>query len=366
MRLLIVGFMRSGHLGAYLSFAARQLKIDYQSIDAELAEARNRIAQSFYWRLRGKRPAHLGRFGREVIAACEIYRPDIVITTGRSPLSVRHIAAIQNLGAKVVNYSTDDPWNSVQKSSWFVTTLPAYDVVFTPRRANLSQFCEIGVRRLHYLPFAYDPEIHKAWPRESAPGPESDLLFVGGCDADRLSIMRDLIQAGFDLALFGGYWDRHAETRPYARGISEQDVIRAASASARLSLCLVRRANRDEHVMRSYEAAAIGGCILAEDTEDHRNLFGDAVSYFRNPDELIEQAQMLLNDPDMRDLLADRLRARLRDTSETYASRLSEILDITLRAKPFRIVQKDSSSQESSALPAFSVNPAEGRTPTSR
>jgi hypothetical protein len=75
---------------------------------------------------------------------------------------------------------------------------------------------------------------------------------------------------------------------------------------------------------------------------------------------------MLLNDPDMRDLLADRLRARLRDTSETYASRLSEILDITLRAKPFRIVQKDSSSQESSALPAFSVNPAEGRTPTSR
>ena len=36
--------------------------------------------------------------------------------------------------------------------------------------------------------------------------------------------------------------------------------------------------------MRSFEAAAIGGCILAEDTADHQELFGPndhAVRYFK-------------------------------------------------------------------------------------
>ena len=63
-----------------------------------------------------------------------------------------------------------------------------------------------------------------------------------------------------------------------------QVTIRAASASAKVCLCLVRRANRDGHTMRSFEAAAIGGCILAEDTADHREIFGPedyAARYFR-------------------------------------------------------------------------------------
>ncbi len=62
----------------------------------------------------------------------------------------------------------------------------------------------------------------------------------------------------------------HPITRANWRGVADQDTIRSASAAARVCLCLVRRANRDGHVMRSFEAAVIGGCILAQDTADHR------------------------------------------------------------------------------------------------
>jgi spore maturation protein CgeB len=344
MRLLVVGVMKPGHMGAYLSSAARLLEFDYQSIDAGLAEARTRIAQSFYWRFCGKRPARLGRFARSVVGACESYRPDVVVTTGRAPLLARHIADMQMLGAKVVNYSTDDPWNVTQKAPWFVATLANYDVVFTPRRANLGQFRDIGVKRLHYLPFAYDPEIHKPWPADKPRDRKSDVLFVGGCDGDRLSLMSDLARAGVSLALFGGYWDRHEVTRPFARGIADQDIIRAASASAGISLCLVRRANRDEHVMRSYEAAAIGGCILAEDTGDHRKLFGDCACYFKTADDLLAQATALLADPDRRAALAGRLCARLKDDRDTYASRLSEIIDVSLQSTPLRVARAPGSA----------------------
>jgi spore maturation protein CgeB len=158
------------------------------------------------------------------------------------------------------------------------------------------------------------------------------VLFVGGCDADRLPLIGALIDAGLSVALFGGYWNRHSKTRPYWRGMADQDTIRAASAAARVCLCLVRRANRDGHVMRSFEAAAIGGCILAEDTADHRELFGPqdhAVRYFRTMAEMVQQAKMLVADAEMRRRLSFELRKRLRLGSHTYADRLAEMLRLS-------------------------------------
>jgi hypothetical protein len=141
------------------------------------------------------------------------------------------------------------------------SALPAYDAVFTARHANIEDFRSCGVRNIHYLPFAYDPDVHRPWPENMPAGAPSDVLFVGGCDGDRLPLISAIIDAGLDVALFGGYWNRHSKTRSHWRGIADQDTIRAASAATRVCLCLVRRANRDGHVMRSFEAAAIGGCI---------------------------------------------------------------------------------------------------------
>src|SRR5262249_18041929 len=162
---------------------------------------------------------------------------------------------------------------------------PAYDAVFTPRRANLDDFRRCGMQAVYFLPFGYDPDIHRPWPENTPAGAPSDVLFVGGCDSDRLPLIRVLIKEGLNVALYGGYWNRFSDTRPYWRGMADQGAIRAASAAARICLCLVRRANRDGNVMRSFEAAAIGGCILAEDTPDHRELFGpnddDSACYFK-------------------------------------------------------------------------------------
>jgi spore maturation protein CgeB len=341
MKLLIIGFTQQGHMAGYLANAARQLRLDHETIDVRLADAKTRIVQRFYWRLCDKRPAHLERFARSVIETCRIHRPDIAVTTGRTPLTATHIAEMRALGTKVINYSTDDPWNAKQKASWFLSTLPFYDVVFTPRRSNLEQFRRIGVKQLYYLPFAYDPEIHKPSSRNERSAKACDLLFVGGCDPDRLPLMKELIRAGFDVALLGGYWDRDAETRAFARGIVDQKEIRALSASAKISLCLVRRANRDEHVMRSYEAAAIGGCIIAEDTNDHRILFGDAVSYFRSSDELIVLARSLIADPEARRSLAARLRDRFMDNRETYAHRLLNMIEVSLKSQSSQLPQQN-------------------------
>src|SRR5262245_34690242 len=112
-----------------------------------------------------------------------------------------------------------------------------------------------------------------------------------------------MIDAGLTVALFGGYWHRHVKTRPCWRGMADQRTIRSASANARVCLCLVRRGNRDGHVMRSFETAAIGGCVLAEDTADHRELFGPedhAVRYFNTVHGMVQQAKTLVADASVR------------------------------------------------------------------
>ena len=216
--------------------------------------------------------------------------------------------------------------NPALRAQWFLSALPAYDAVFTPRHANLDDFRRCGVRTVRYLPFAYDPEVHRPWPEHALKGAPSDVMFVGGCDDDRLSLISVLIDAGLNLALFGGYWNRHPKTRAHWRGLANQDTIRCASAAARICLCLVRRANRDGHVMRSFEAAAIGGCILAEDTADHRMLFGPddhAVRYFKTIGEMQQQAKLLIADADLRRRLAIRLRERVAGGGNAYADRLA-------------------------------------------
>jgi spore maturation protein CgeB len=255
-----------------------------------------------------------------------------VLTTGRAPLDRSHIENLHGQGIKVINYSTDDPWNPVLRASWFLSTLPSYDVIFTPRRATLDDFRRCGVRAVHYLPFAYDPEVHRPWSEKEATATPSDVLFVGGCDADRLPLISALIDAGLELALFGGYWNRHSKTRPYWRGDSDQDTIRSASAATRVCLCLVRRANRDGHVMRSFEAAAIGGCVLAESTADHQALFGpddEAVRYFQTADELVQQAKSLVDDAEVRLRLSAKLRERLAAGGHTYVDRLAAMLRLS-------------------------------------
>ena len=337
-------------MGAYLAAAADRLALDYHTIDARDAHAKSRIGRSFYWRFRGKRPARLSFFSAKVLELCIGEQCDVVLTTGCAPLDRHHIERLRAIGIKVINYSTDDPWNPAHRAEWFLSTLSAYDAVFTPRRGNMDDFRRSGARVVQYVPFAFDPDIHRPWPEGSVANGRSDVLFVGGCDADRLPIIRALIGEGLAVAVFGGYWDRYSDTRPVWRGNTDQDAIRSASAAARISLCLVRRANRDGNTMRTFEAAAIGGCLLVEDTPDHRELFGpndDAVRYFSSVTEMVLQARSLIRDSDARDRLAFQLFKTFDRSKHTYASRLRTMLE-ALDVKLPSVEQRHSQSQTES------------------
>jgi len=148
--------------------------------------------------------------------------------------------------------------------------------------------------RLHFIgERAVAAHQERAQPEEEA-GLASDVIFVGGADRDRVPLVAALIATGLRVALYGGYWNRYAPTREHHRGHADPRTIRQATAAAKIALCLVRRANRDGHVMRSFEIPAIGACMLVEETEEHREIFsieGETVVYFRSIPEMIDKAR---------------------------------------------------------------------------
>jgi spore maturation protein CgeB len=85
--------------------------------------------------------------------------------------------------------------------------------------------------------------------------------------------------------------------------------------------------------MRSFEIAAVGGCMLAEDTTEHREIFGDdgeTVVYFRDPREAGDRAGALLATPAERARLSREVRARISGGANTYRDRLLSILRLAL------------------------------------
>jgi spore maturation protein CgeB len=332
--LLVVGVPEETHVGAHFRRAAASLRTPVEFADARRAFDGPGWLRQFNWRVRGRRPSRLTEFNLALIRTLRDAAPRALLATGIAPVSAATLAAARTLGIVTMNFLTDDPWNPAHRAPWFMEALPEYDYVYTPRSANLGDLRSI--RRggpSVYVPFAYAPEVHfpepTLTPREES-GYDSDVMFAGGADEDRRQVLGAFVRAGFRVALYGGYWDRYTETRAAARGYLDAAGLRTTTAAAKVCLCLVRRANRDGHAMRSFEVPAMGGCVLAEDTPDHRRIFGPegaAALYFQDIDDALAKARGLVNEPARRVQLAAAAHGVVTGGANTYADRLRSMLD---------------------------------------
>ena len=331
---LILGGAQPGNVAWSLERGATLHGPSAHLLDAAAASRAPRLVQAVNWHLRGHRPPRLERFGEELAETCLRLQARILITTGQAPVSGDWLSRVRSMGIVTVNYSTDDPWNPAHRAPWFIDALPHYRIVFTPRWANVDDFKQVGVERVEYLRFGYDPGLHRPERQEGHPVASDggfDVLFVGGADEDRVPIIAALRAANLKVGLYGSYWERFKATRGLGLGQADPESIRWATADAKVCLCLVRRANRDGHVMRSYEIAAIGGCALAEDTEDHRAIFGregEGALYFASTTEMVDKARWLIAHPAERARIARNARARVTGAPNTYGDRLKTMLKV--------------------------------------
>jgi spore maturation protein CgeB len=327
---VIIGGAGGTNIGESLKAAALSLALDAFLIDHQSAFEGPKLFRRALWAA-GRRPYKLRTFSKLCFEQTLRVAAHFVIGTGTTPLTRETIDALRQRGVYTINVSTDDPWNPAHRARWFLDALPSYDLILTPRHANISDFLELGCRDVRYLPFGYDDTLFKRPAFCSVREADPMVLFVGGADMDRAAFFRDLRASGCRLTLAGSYWERFPDLSALSLGQLPPSELTTITANAAVNLCLVRRANRDGHVMRSFEIAAVGGFMVAEDTEDHRRLFGqegECVLYFGSPEEAAQKAQWALSHPAERRKMADACHRRITTGQHTYRERLREIIEM--------------------------------------
>lgn len=327
--IVLVGNGGTMHVAESLLHAARTTPgFTPRLIDVDAAKSSSRLMNSLSWRLRQRRLPYAGRVEAEVLAAVRQSPKAIVITTGLTPVTARTLVSCKDAGAVSLHISTDDPWNPGQFAPWHLDALVRYDIVFTPRTSNMADFRALGCRDVRFLPFGYDERLLEETGIEQA-GPSPEILFVGGADRDRAAFFEAFEAAGGEASLIGAYWGQNpALSHRWLGHLPPQRVVRLTRAAA-VNLILVRRSNRDGHVMRSLEAGAIGACLAVERTAEHEQIFGadgETVRYFDSPSQAAALCRELLADAGERERLAAAVGVRIRTGGHSYRDRLGSLL----------------------------------------
>lgn len=290
----------------------------------------HRIAHRFL----GRSPLPYWSYNRALLDTALTFCPEVILIVKGPYISPKTLLEIKNkTKAFLINYATDDPFNPKNTTKDLIDCIPLYDLYVSTKQKVMKDIRSAGAKQVAYHPFAYKPSVHfPEHPKtlEEKKKFESDVVFIGGCDEDRIPYFKALVQAfpNIKLHLYGGYWNKHKALRPYYRGYVFGREFRLALGGAKIALNLVRRANRDGHVMRTFEIPACGAFMLAERTEEHLKLLKEdkEAVYFDSPKEMIEKIAYYLLREKERQNIAKAGYSRVINNENTYRDRLLQIL----------------------------------------
>lgn len=202
-----------------------------------------------------------------------------------------------------INLNPDDPLNVGSNGSTngcVVDALSFFDLYLTWSRPLIERLQAAGCRRVEYLPFGYDEELHLAASSSSA-STRGRIAFVGSWDKEREATLTKV--ADLDLAIYGASWARVARGSPLRRMIVPRNVFGAELSQivrdSSVSLNLLRPQNAGAHNMRTFEIPAMRGLMLTTRSAEQRDYFpeGTACLMFNSATELREQVRAVQQDP---------------------------------------------------------------------
>jgi spore maturation protein CgeB len=235
--------------------------------------------------------------------------------------------------AVIAGYSPDDMAAKHNNTVNFVRSLAFHDVYFTTKTYGVAELAALGCPRVVFNGNAYDEAIHRPMTLE---GPDvekfsADLGFIGSYEQDRAEQMLFLDQQGFPVRIHGSMWDEFPQVKelsiPPRAPVFNEDYTKAV-CGAKINLCFLRKMNRDLQTQRSVEIPACGAFMLAERTDEHRELFeeGKEAEFFSSKQELVEKVRHYLAHPDERRRIADAGRERCLRSGYSYHDRIRQML----------------------------------------
>lgn len=247
----------------------------------------------------------------------------------------------RNNKAILVHY-TPDPAIIDCKTRHFVNSIPKYDVLITTKRYELQKYKEYGSKNVIFTHQGYYPNTYKPYEveRELARKLESDVCFVGHCEPHYYYRLKAVSRVVNKLSVWGDSWHRKTYFHPWlkkvygGRGIWHTEYAKAICCT-KIGLCLLCKRHPDQSTTRTYEIAACGTFMLAERTDEHRELFeeGKEAEFFGSDEELIDKIKYYLSHDNERKRIAAAGRERCIKSGYSNNERFKEVINKILALK---------------------------------
>ena len=317
-----------------LGRGADTLGIPWLPVNIDYAPSLKTFYGKVFMRISGGRPREWWNFNRAATIVIRQNRPKLVVSTGVIPLHQDFFNACREVGARICNFATDDPWaHHMKYGTWFRRTISEYDLIACTKPRVMDDFRKCGARRVEYVTYAYDPFLH----RRPDPVDEAesmsyacDLSFIGTGNPERraeLEYVANNVPGNHHL--YGNDWTRYRPRGWELRGEALDNRFRLAAHEARVTIALLRRGARDDATMRTFELAPCDSCGLYEDTQEHRQIFRGYpdFGFFCDLKELASRCCELLDSRKKQEILRREALRIIAIPRHTYAARLQSLLD---------------------------------------
>lgn len=283
----------------------------------------------------------LKRINKKLISTVKAFKPDLFLEAGGHRIFPETVEAIKKQGVKTALWTIDAP----RDFELIIEASSHYDYVFTGGSEAYDILRDRGIKNLHWLPFACDPEIHR--PEELTEEKkmlyECDIAFVGTIDPDLYPFRVKTLEAISDFNL--GIWGPGSEMIPNSSPLKQHirgnktmpEIWTKIYSASKIVLCLhykdpEGRIPCHQASPRVYEALSCGAFLMVDAQRDVLTLFEDGkdLVVFRDIKELRELLKYYLERPEERRKVAEAGRKCVLE-KHTYKDRIRDILEIVNR-----------------------------------
>lgn len=270
---------------------------------------------------------------KRIIKEVKDFKPTLIfIVKGNNiyPSTLRKIKSI-NENIRLVSWSLDDMFVRHNRSVYYKKGLEYYDSVYTTKSYNVEELKKFKAKNINFIYQAYSRKYHI----KSNIGDDfkNDVLFIGYAEQDRFECIKYLAKNGIKIKVFGSGWNKPEFKIKNANvEINDFDLLgfkySNEISSSKITLCFLRKINRDLHTSRSMEIPACGGFMLGERTSEHLDIFEEGVEseFFSGKKELLEKVNYYLYHDKERNLIRDNGYYKITNGCFCYDSMLERII----------------------------------------
>lgn len=290
----------------------------------------------------------LMRLNSNVVAVAAQHRPDWILFWRPTHILPGTLGKLRTMGIRMASYNNDDPfgpkvhgsvpWHHHWLWCWYLKCLPHFDRNFFYRRINCAEAKAIGATHAevlmpYFIPWQDRPV--ELTPRERNRF-ETDVVFVGHYEPDgRAHAVNQLVRDGRHVKIWSGASWRDALITEYYQINGPIEIALGTDyakslCGARICLAFLSKLNRDTYTRRCFEIPACGKLMLAERTDDLLRMFkeDEEACFFSSNEELVDKARWLIDNPDIRERIAQAGMRRVWADGHDVMSRARQFLEL--------------------------------------